>query len=130
MSFSPRHCTHSATSARRTRMIRKFGCNHAGRWVNMPNAADMLIASASGARLQTKTKVTLACPARRYTLDGMGNLDNQNAQDSRREDRARLRLKLFGPSRADVWKALAEEIGGTFSRAGFLNYKDRVDVNV
>jgi len=60
----------------------------------------------------------------------MANLDYQNRDQAIRENRSRLRRGLFGPSRADVWALLAEEIGGTFNQGGWCHSKDRVDVSV
>jgi hypothetical protein len=60
----------------------------------------------------------------------MANLDYQNRDQAIGENRSRVRRSLFGPSRADVWARLAEEIGGTFSRGGWCNSRDRVDVTV
>jgi hypothetical protein len=58
------------------------------------------------------------------------NLDYQNRDEALRENRTRLRLALFGPSRSDVWARLAEEIGGTFTKGSWWNARDRVDVTV
>jgi len=67
---------------------------------------------------------------RRVDLLHMSTLNYRNKDDGRPEERARFRMGLFGPSKADVWKALAGEVGGTFTRGGFLNCKERVDVKV
>jgi hypothetical protein len=56
----------------------------------------------------------------------MGTLDYQNADDSRPEERSRLRMKLFGASKADVWNALATEIGGRFQKGNWWDGRDRV----
>jgi len=60
----------------------------------------------------------------------MAELNYQNRDEALSENRTRLRLALFGPSRADVWARLAEEIGGTFTRGSWFNSRDRVDAKV
>jgi hypothetical protein len=49
----------------------------------------------------------------------MTTLDYQRGDDARPEKLKRLRMKLFGPSRDDVWRALAEEIGARFDKGSF-----------
>ena len=44
----------------------------------------------------------------------MPELNYRNKADGRPEERARFRMKLFGPSRSDIWKALASEIGAIY----------------
>jgi hypothetical protein len=44
----------------------------------------------------------------------MGTLNYRKAEDANREFKKRKRMKLFGLSQADVWEALAEELGATF----------------
>jgi hypothetical protein len=60
----------------------------------------------------------------------MSTLNYQSGDDAKPEDRKRLRMKLFGPSRADVWNALANEIGARFEKGGFWNGRDRVVADV
>jgi hypothetical protein len=60
----------------------------------------------------------------------MKPLDYQNPDDARSEQNQRLRLKLFGPRRADVWKVLADEIGARFEGGRFWNEADRVVADV
>jgi hypothetical protein len=59
----------------------------------------------------------------------MGTLNYQNIDDARPEQRSRLRMKLFGTSRADVWKALATELDARYQDGGFWK-GDRVVVDV
>src|SRR2546423_15108722 len=59
----------------------------------------------------------------------MANLNYQPADDATREQRARLRLKLFGLSSGDVWNALAGELGGTYRKAHWYD-RPRVEVTV
>jgi hypothetical protein len=49
----------------------------------------------------------------------MSPLDYQAPRNARPEKRKQLRMKVFGPSKADVWNALAAEIGATFEKGGF-----------
>ena len=44
----------------------------------------------------------------------MAELSYQNSDDARRERRTELRRRWFGPSRQDVWRALADEIGAEY----------------
>jgi len=44
----------------------------------------------------------------------MSALDYQNSDDAKSEKRSRFRLKLFGPSREKVWRALAAEMGARY----------------
>jgi|SRR5687768_2835422 hypothetical protein len=60
----------------------------------------------------------------------MKPLDYQNVDDALPENRSRLRMKLFGPSRADVWNALATELDARFEKGGFWSGKDRVVADV
>ena len=39
-------------------------------------------------------------------------------------------MKMFGPSRRDVWEALAREIGATFTQGTFWNGRDKVVAEV
>jgi hypothetical protein len=58
----------------------------------------------------------------------MAYLNYQHGDDATREQRKQLRLKWFGPSRAEVWKRLSEELGGQY-KTRFLN-GGRVDIDV
>jgi hypothetical protein len=49
----------------------------------------------------------------------MGTLDYQAPGEAGPEKRKQWRLRMFGPSRGDVWNALAGEIGATFEKGGF-----------
>jgi hypothetical protein len=60
----------------------------------------------------------------------MSTLEYQKGDDANPEKRKQWRLKLFGPSKADVWAALAGEIGATFERGGFWNGRTRVVADV
>jgi len=48
----------------------------------------------------------------------MATLDYQNRDDSRREARQGFFRALFGPSRAEVWQKLADEINARHDRGG------------
>ena len=60
----------------------------------------------------------------------MADLNYQNPNDARRETWTQRRLALFGPSRADVWSKLAEEIGGRFEPGGFWRGREKVTATV
>lgn len=64
------------------------------------------------------------------TLIGMRPLDYQKTEDADRENWTRLRLKLFGPSRSEVWQALARETGAEFKKGSFWNGRDKVVVEI
>ena len=49
----------------------------------------------------------------------MTTLNYQSGDDAQPEQRKQWRMKLFGPSKADVWNAMAGEIGATFEQGGF-----------
>ena len=49
----------------------------------------------------------------------MSTLNYQHPGDAGRDKLKQFRLKLFGPSRTDVWNALAGEIGATVEQRGF-----------
>jgi hypothetical protein len=53
----------------------------------------------------------------------MSTLNYQQGGDARREDWGRLRLRVFGPSRDQVWSQLAQEIGGDVVSRGFWRGK-------
>src|SRR5215212_3554627 len=59
----------------------------------------------------------------------MTDLNYQHGGDAHKEDNKRFRLKWFGPSQADVWRRLAEEVGGEFTEARWMK-RPRVDVEV
>lgn len=44
----------------------------------------------------------------------MGTLEYQHGGEASKEQRKQLRMKWFGPSKAEVWKKLAEEIDARF----------------
>jgi hypothetical protein len=54
----------------------------------------------------------------------MGMLDYQNGDNARRE--MGVFRSLFGPSRKEVWKQLAEQIGGNFADTGLLGRSEIV----
>lgn len=59
----------------------------------------------------------------------MPTLPYQHGGDAAREQRKQFRLQWFGPSRAEVWKRLAEEIGARYRQRSFLK-SDRVTAEV
>jgi hypothetical protein len=54
----------------------------------------------------------------------MGTLDYQNRDNARRE--AGLVRSIFGPSRKEVWKQFAEQIGGSFTDTGIFGRSEIV----
>jgi len=59
----------------------------------------------------------------------MSTLDYQSGDNAKPEQRRRLRMKLFGPSRADVWRALAAEIRARYVEPNWWG-RDRVVAEV
>src|SRR5438874_2079434 len=59
----------------------------------------------------------------------MARVEYQSSDD-RRYERGPLLRKLFGPSKAEMWNLLAQQIGGTFSQEGFWKQRDRVQLQV
>jgi hypothetical protein len=49
-------------------------------------------------------------------MSGMATLNYQHGREAQIEQRKRLRLKWFGPTRAEVWRLLAEEIGANYEK--------------
>src|SRR5215218_2767009 len=60
----------------------------------------------------------------------MSMLNYQKADDAKPEKRKQFRMKLFGPSRDDVWAALAAETGARFEKGGFWSGRARVVADV
>src|SRR3954466_8573239 len=56
----------------------------------------------------------------------MVELNYQNPSEARRENWKQTRLSMFGPSRADVWSKLADELGGQFESGGWFKGRDKV----
>ena len=59
----------------------------------------------------------------------MADIDYQSADD-RRYERGPVLRKLFGPSKAEVWDLLAQQIGGEFREGGWWKGSGRVDAQV
>ena len=59
----------------------------------------------------------------------MGTLNYQNANEAHKEIVKTWRMKLFGPSRRDVWNALAAEIGARMEKGDWAK-SDRVLLEV
>ncbi len=59
----------------------------------------------------------------------MRTLNYRKAEDANREIRKRKRMKLFGLSQADIWEALAYEVGATFEEGKWWSGQ-RVVANV
>ena len=59
----------------------------------------------------------------------MGELDYQSSDD-RRYERGPVLRKLFGPSQAEVWSLLAQQIGAQFTPAEGWTGRNRVDAQV
>ena len=60
----------------------------------------------------------------------MEPLNYQKGADAQREHRSRLRLKLFGPTRREVWDRLAAEIGARHESGGWWSGRDQVVADV
>jgi hypothetical protein len=49
----------------------------------------------------------------------MAQLNYQHGRDAAREQRTQFRLRWFGPTKAEVWQKLAEEIDARYENLGF-----------
>lgn len=52
------------------------------------------------------------------------------SSDDRKYERGPMLRKLFGPSKAEVWNLLAQQIGGEFKQGDLWHGRGRVDANV
>jgi hypothetical protein len=59
----------------------------------------------------------------------MADIDYQSSDD-RKFERGPILRKLFGPSQAEIWNLLAEQIGGEFTQGKGWTGRDRVDAHV
>jgi len=61
----------------------------------------------------------------------MAILDYQSGDDAESQRRGQPRLKLFGGSRTEMWRVLADQIGGRYQEGGlFRGHNDRVIADV
>ncbi len=60
----------------------------------------------------------------------MKPLEYQKGDDALPEQRKQKRMNLFGLNRGDVWNALAQEIGGKFTKGDFWKGRDTVVAEV
>src|SRR5439155_6597311 len=78
--------------------------------------------SIAGSSSCRRASPRLQCPA-------MSAIDYQSSDD-RRHERGPILRKLFGPSKAEIWNLLAQQIGGHFKRGKGWTGRSRVDAQV
>lgn len=78
--------------------------------------------------LTTEEVSFMAVQQARVTIRPMPEIEYQSSDDRKYERGPKLR-KIFGPSQAEVWNLLAEQIGGDFKKGEWFN-NHRVDAQV